>query len=78
MDIKEHESIIQGMKKEIDSWRKNFLKTRFDHEMNDILQEHESRLEAYFMSIPSESFKGPWEEWNNCLCALILHLGERE
>jgi hypothetical protein len=62
------------MKKEIDVWRNRFLQEMFSRCFVFASEESKSRLLAYFMSIPSQSFEDPWKEWNKCLSVLIQNL----
>lgn len=70
------EKLVNEMKREIDSWRANFLNDKFTGSFKRIPENYKNRLSAYFLSIPSESFTGAQREWENCISALLQSFGE--
>lgn len=76
LDKEAKESLIDSlihMRKEIDTWRREFTEDSFLGTFKFIPERDKRRLEAYFMSIPSSSFSTPWKEWGNCISALLQH-----
>lgn len=58
--------------KEIESWRRWFLKQKLvDGAFKHIAEHQKSSLEAYFLSIPSLDFENPERAWEDCLSALL-------
>lgn len=62
---------MENMRKEIETWRKEFLQERFSTSFRFIPQSDRKTLEAYFSSIPSSSFSTAWEEWDKCISTLL-------
>lgn len=62
---------LAAMRHEIDAWRNDFLDEKFEGAFKFISHDDKHRLKAYFLSLPSESFRGPYKEWDNCVSALL-------
>lgn len=77
MDIKDYEPNIKAATNEINTWRKYFLGELFAGSCKFIPEEDKICLTSYFLSIPSESFGEPWNEFHKCV-ALLLQRKEQE
>jgi len=66
--------VVEGNLGEVLSWRHNFLDEIFKGSFKFIPEDHKNRLRAYFLSIPSDSFTDPWNEWNKCVSNLLQYL----
>ena len=69
---------LSALKKEVDSWRFNFLEKQFSDCFKHIPENYKKRISAYFLSIPSNTFTNPNREWDNCLSVLLQSVGEKK
>jgi len=72
----EEEIFLENAQKEITRWRKYFLDGLFRDTFKFIPEHDKERLRDYYLAIPSDRFRGPWEEWNACVSCLLQSKNE--
>lgn len=74
MAIRDITLMVEKMNNEIKTWRKLFIQRIFSEKFSNIPDCYKNRLEAYFMSILSESFTDPLDEFHNCISVLLQNI----